>query len=80
MKHTVLGIKNQILDITETQKLSNNGQSMTTFELLYSVFYQFRQATFDNGGSLLDSSQFLLLFQLPQKTRLASKVVKINSK
>jgi hypothetical protein len=32
----------------------------------------------DNGGSVL--SQFLLLPQLPQKMKLASKVVKIDSK
>ncbi len=27
----------------------------------YSVFHQFRQAKFGNGGSILSSSQFLLL-------------------
>jgi hypothetical protein len=37
------------------------------------------QAKFDNGGSILSSSQFLLLPQLPQKMKLASKVVKIDS-
>jgi hypothetical protein len=42
----------------------------------YSVFHQFRQAKFDNGGSILSPSQFLLL---PQKMKLASKVVKIDS-
>jgi hypothetical protein len=44
----------------------------------YSVFQGFRQAKFANGGSILSSSQFLILPQLPQKMKLASKVVKIN--
>jgi hypothetical protein len=47
---------------------------------LYSVFHQYRQAKFDNGGLILSSSQFLLLPQLPQKMKLASKVVKMHSK
>ena len=32
--------------------------------------------TFGNGGLVLGSSQFLLLLQLPQKTKLYSRVVK----
>ncbi len=47
---------------------------------LYSVFHQFRKAKFAYGGSILSSSQFLLLPQLPQKMELASKVVKVDSK
>jgi hypothetical protein len=47
---------------------------------MYSVFYQFRQAKFAYGGSILSSSQFLLMPQLPQKMELASKVVKVDSK
>jgi hypothetical protein len=46
----------------------------------YSVFHQFREAKFAYGGSILSSSQFLLLPQLPQKMELASKVVKVDSK
>ena len=46
----------------------------------YSVFHRLRQAKFDNGGSILSSSQFLILPQLPEKLKLASKVVKIDSK
>jgi hypothetical protein len=42
----------------------------------YRVFQRFRQAKFDNGGSTLSLSQFLLLPRLPQKMKLASKVVK----
>ncbi len=34
----------------------------------------------DNGGSILSLSEFLLLLQLPQKIKLASKVVKLDSK
>jgi hypothetical protein len=47
---------------------------------VHSVFHQFRQAKFDYGGSILSSSQFLLLLQLPQKVELTSKVVKVDSK
>jgi hypothetical protein len=47
---------------------------------LYSVFHRFKQAKFAYGGSILSSSQFLLLPQLPQKMELASKVVKVDSK
>ncbi len=43
----------------------------------YSVFHRFRHAKFAIGGSILSSSQFLIL---PQKMKLASKVVKINPK
>jgi hypothetical protein len=46
----------------------------------YSVFQGFRQAKFDKGGSILSSGQFLILPQLPQKMKLASKVVKVDSK
>jgi hypothetical protein len=47
---------------------------------MYSVFQGFGQAKSANGGSLLSSSQFLILPQLPQKMKLASKVVKVDSK
>jgi hypothetical protein len=46
----------------------------------HSVFKGFRQAKSTNGSSILSSSQFLILPQLPQKMKLASKVVKVNSK
>jgi hypothetical protein len=48
--------------------------------LAYSVFQGFRQAKSANGSSILSLSQFLILPQLPQKMKLASKVVKVNSK
>jgi hypothetical protein len=44
------------------------------------VFQQFRKAKFAHGDSILSSSQFLLLPQLPQKMELASKVVKVDLK
>ena len=47
---------------------------------LYRAFHRFGQAKFVYGGPVLGSSQFLLLPQLPQKMRFASKVVKIDSK
>ncbi len=34
---------------------------MSTLSYFYRVFHQFRQAKFDNGGSILSSSQFMLL-------------------
>jgi hypothetical protein len=46
----------------------------------YSVFQGFSKAKSANGGSILSSSQFLILLQLPQKIKLASKVVKVDSK
>ncbi len=48
--------------------------------LRYSVFQGFSKAKSANGGSILSSSQFLILPQLPQKIKLASKVVKVDSK
>jgi hypothetical protein len=45
----------------------------------YSVFQGFSKAKSANGGSILSSSQFLILPQLLQKIKLASKVVKVDS-
>ncbi len=45
-----------------------------------SVFQGFSKAKFANGGSILSSSQFSILPQLAQKIKLASKVVKIDTK
>jgi hypothetical protein len=47
---------------------------------IYRAFHRFGQAKFPDGGSFLGSSQFLLLPQLPLKTTLGLKVVKIDSK
>ncbi len=44
------------------------------------VFQGFSKDKSANGGSILSSSQFLILPQLPQKIKLASKVVKVDSK
>jgi len=44
------------------------------------VHIGFGQAKFANGGSILGSSQFTLMPQLPLKTMLILKVVKIDSK
>jgi hypothetical protein len=46
----------------------------------YSVFQGFRKAKSANGGSILSSSQFLILPQMPQEIKLASKVVIVDSK
>jgi hypothetical protein len=45
---------------------------------LYSVFQGFSKAKSAICGSILSSSQFLILPQLPQKIKLASKVVKVD--
>ncbi len=50
------------------------------FKIFYSVFQGFRQAKSSNGGSILSWSQFLILPQLPQKMKLPSNVVKVDSK
>jgi len=44
------------------------------------VFQQFGQPKFPDGGSILGSSQFLVVPQLPPKTKLSLKEVKIDSK
>jgi hypothetical protein len=44
----------------------------------YSVFQGFSKAKSVNGGSILSLSQFLILPQLTQKIKLASKVVKVD--
>jgi len=44
------------------------------------VFLRFGQAKFPDGGSVLGSSQFSVLPQLPPKMMLALKEVKIDSK
>jgi hypothetical protein len=46
----------------------------------YSVFQGFSKAKSANGGLILSLSQFLILPQQPQNIKLASKVVKVNSK
>ena len=48
-------------------------------EFPHRAFQWFAQAKIRNGGLVLGSSQFLLLPQLPQKMKLASKVVKNDS-
>jgi len=49
-------------------------------ETWYRAFHRFGQAKFPDGGSILGSSQFLILPQLPLKTMIGLKVVKIGSK
>jgi len=49
-------------------------------EIRYIAFHRFGQAEFAYGGLILDSSQFLMLSQLPLKMMLDLNVVKIDSK
>jgi hypothetical protein len=58
----------------------NRIMSNSTSTENYSVFQGFSKAKSANGGSILSSSQFLILSQLPQKIKLASKAVKVDSK
>ncbi len=44
------------------------------------MFHSFGQAKFSDGGSILGSSQFSIMPQLPPKILLNSKVVKIDPK
>ena len=54
----------------------DNARLTTVF--IYRAFHRFRQAKIAYSGLVLDSSQFSLLPQLPQKMTLASQVVKID--
>jgi len=55
---------------------------MLLFEVIlyYRAFHRFGQAKFPDGGSVLGSSQFSVLPQLPPKTMLSLKEVKIDLK
>ncbi len=68
-------LKDLFCDVTSEKlcQLKSNNYS-------YSVFQGFSKAKFAYGGSILSSSQFLLLPQLPQKIKLTLKVVKVDSK
>jgi len=46
--------------------------------MFYRAFRRFGQAKFPDGGLVLGSSQFSILPQLPLKTMLGLKVVKID--
>jgi len=46
----------------------------------YRAFLKFGQAKFPDGGSILGSSQFSILHQLPSKILLDLKLVLIDSK
>jgi hypothetical protein len=64
----------------KSRQFSNTTNGFHFSLTLYRVFQRFKQAKFDNGCSILRSSQLSLLRQLPKKMKLASKVVKIDSK
>ncbi len=49
-------------------------------DLIYRAFHRFGHAKFPNDGSVLGSSQFPTLPQLPPKILLNSKLVKIDPK
>jgi hypothetical protein len=55
---------------------------MFLFEVIlyHRAFHRFGQGKFPDGGSVLGSSQFSVLPQLPPKTMLSLKEVKIDLK
>ncbi len=65
---------------------SSQDQLVTPLQINYSIFvilllfHWFKQAKFAYGGLILSSRQFLILLKLPQKMKLASNMVKIDSK
>jgi len=65
-------------EISGSLAFTNNMTGLHKF--IYRAFHQFGQAKFPDGGSILGSSQFTILPQLPLKTILGLKVVKIDSK
>ncbi len=65
---------------TFTSSYWHTEKDIQHWSIFYSVFQGFSKAKFANGGSILSSSQFSIRPQLAQKVKLASKVVKINSK
>jgi hypothetical protein len=68
-------IENQLLLLDDQQNKTVHPEfRLFCDDWYYSVFHQFRQAKFVYGGSILSSSQFLLLPQLPPKMELSSKV------
>ncbi len=69
--------KQQTYDRTVRRPNTRMTENGTDF---YSVFQGFSKAKFANGDSILSSSQFSILPQLAQKMKLASKVVKVDSK
>jgi hypothetical protein len=75
-----------VFGVIDQKRRWGTGQGGGVFKLssflpyFYSVFQWFSKAKSANGGSILRSSQFLMLPQLPQKIKLASKVVKVDSK
>jgi len=63
-------------------KVSDEFMTVKLKEFLdhYTVFHGFGQSKFAYGGSILGSSQFTLLPQLPLNMMLSLKVVRIDTK
>jgi hypothetical protein len=80
----MINLKNKDIEMAQHQNWNENlGTKIKPqgkYLRYYRVFHRFREAKFDNSGSILSWSQFSPLSQLPQKMKLTSKVVKIDSK
>jgi len=74
----VLGLILLVIQIVVAYTLSILTNGMETD--MYGAFHRFGQAKFTFGGSVLGSSQFSVLPQLPRNTMLGLKEVKIDSK
>jgi hypothetical protein len=79
----IVPVNIKIVTNNETKKTFNHSNKVKCKQEIinfYSVFQGFSKAKSANGGSILSSSQFLILPQLPQKIKFASKVVEVDSK
>ncbi len=68
----------KLLEIMTCFGLAIRNLWLKIIKIAYSVFHRYRQAKFTNIGLILGSSQFFLLPQVPLKTTLAIKLVKID--
>jgi hypothetical protein len=62
--------------VSASQELTY-GKDYSKGKYSYNVFQGFSKAKSANGGSILSSSQFLILPQLPQKIKLIISLPKI---
>jgi len=65
---------------TSKQERKKENNNLEAGQHFYRAFDRFGQVKFPDDGSILGSSQFSILLQLPSKMLLNSKVVKIDQK
>jgi len=74
------GIFHFLGKFSSTENVDLNPYRSQVEPISYRAFHRFGQAKFPDGGSILGSSQYSKLPQLPPKLLLNSKVVKIDPK